>query len=445
VARPAVKDANVNNSDVARFAGLPENAIQQFFADTAGVYVPKLPYMRSWLQYFEDTFLEGVEDAAWYFIIPGLGPLIAKGFAKAAVGSETLGKDAAKLDVIKAIGTPLHQLESELAKLPATKARRLLGAKAGTLAASAALMCGAEYLVQHNKNWLTAKLFNTKNFTAVAGLEKPTSAVDEGEQDPASKAKRRNVQVLAGLGTALVGSVALAKGVGSSQQAFKAAKKVMKWVDFAPGFDISKSLLALGVGTGVVSYLDAARNKLERKELASRLALVVPYLLFGKELAGNTVAWLTERNVTVEDTSGKSVALHQLKDAQGKPFTFLKPDFKLGKTPFQAKTFLDFNAVKRSVYEEVAQLPITAPAKEQILTAFNSIGHNKFLLCTAVMSAWLALLINAQTRARFNRDQQAKRPFEPSSKLPAKLYGASNTTSGTFRHFVQNNSLATTA
>jgi hypothetical protein len=409
-----------------RFSGLPENAIQQFFADTAGVYAPKLPYMRSWLQFFEDTFLEGVEDAAWYFIIPGLGPLLAKAFNKLA--NTGINPEQAKT----LIGNPLHS--TNLKHLPTKQAARLIGAKAGTLTSAAALMCAAEYLVQHNKNWLTAKLFGTKNFAAVAGLEQGRNKVDVGEQDPANKAARRNKQVLGALAASLLGAAALTKGVPRSPQLVKATQKVLNWVDFGKGFDVSKSLLALGIGTGVVSYLDAARSKLERDELTSRLAIVVPYLMFGKELAGNFVAWVRQGGNElakafgigdVELANGSHVAIKDLKLPDGKPFSFIKPEFKLTHTPFRKQSFLDFNAVKSldTISQEVTKLDLPQVSKDRLIRSFSGIDHNKFLLCTAVMSGWLALLVNAQTRNRYKKQQQQAQQT-PGHHQQAKLYGS---------------------
>jgi hypothetical protein len=409
----------------ARFAGLPDNAIQQFFADTAGVYAPKLPYMRSWLQFFEDSFLEGVEDAAWYFIIPGLGPYIGKAFNQLAK-TGIHAKDATDL-----IGKPLHSLK--LDHLPADKAARLIGAKAATVTSAAALMCGAEYLVQHNKNWVTAKLFGTKNFAAVAGLEQSSNDVKKGEEDPTTKAALRNKQVLMGVLSALGASVVMAKGLPRSARLTQAAKNVLNWVDFGKGFDVSKSLLALGIGTGVVSYMDAARDNLERKELASRLAIVVPYLMFGKELAGNFVAWVRQGGNElakafgigdVELPDGKKVAIKDLKGADGKAFSFLQPDFNILKTPFQKESFLNFNAVKslETITKEVNKLDLPEVSKARLLRSFSGIDHNKFLLCTAVMSGWLAILVNAQTRNRYKRHHPDTQPQLGSHR--AKLYGS---------------------
>ena len=59
---------------------LPPNAMDQFWHDTAGVYVPKIPTWRSHIQAFKDTFLEFVEDGAFYFSIPLMGPLLARAY-----------------------------------------------------------------------------------------------------------------------------------------------------------------------------------------------------------------------------------------------------------------------------------------------------------------------------------------------------------------------------
>jgi hypothetical protein len=431
---------NAHGGGAVRFGALPENAVQQFFADTAGVYVPKLPYMRSSLQFFEDTYLEGVEDAAWYFIIPGLGPVLAKAFNK-------LNKTGVPTEkATQAIGTPMLQLGRTLKNLPQQQAQRLVGAKAGTLVSAASVMCAAEYLVQHNKNWLTSKLFRTNNFEAVAGLEQSTNQLADGSDNPANKAQRRNVQIITALAAGLAGAAGLSKGIAHSPKAFEAAKKVMQWADFGKGFDVSKPILALGIGTGVVSYLDAARSNLERKELASRLAIVVPFLMFGKELAGNAVGAFRQGGAFAKGfdvghvtlANGKQIAIKDLTLPDGTPFSFFKPDFNLLKTPWKKETFLNFDALKSidTLRKDVAQLPIPEGAKRTIEQSFNGIAHNKFLVCTAIMSAWLAVLVNAKTRSRYNQLKQAdKRPMVPHANLyGSRAFDQFNTAGGASAH-----------
>ena len=87
----------------------------------------------------------------------------------------------------------------------------------------------AEYMIQHAKNVLTAHLFKTRNFTAVAGLSDAQNQATDGETDPVKKAKRRAWQV----GGIMVTSLAIAfmspKLILKNKTAEKAARKILTY------------------------------------------------------------------------------------------------------------------------------------------------------------------------------------------------------------------------
>lgn len=288
-----------------KFGGLPPNAVSQFGLDLLGVWAPKIPLARSKEQLAEDAFLENIENGAFYFAIPLAAPSIAKGLS--SLHGLTTGLDAAgRKAFIQKVGSSWSTLGQDyLAKHAGTVAgRNLLGAKFATLIGVLSFAGGYEYMIQHAKNVMIAKGFGTKNFTAVAGLEERQNQAVAGEMDPVEKAKKRTWQVLSVMGAGFGLAAAtpfLVKSVPAYQ---KLAQKVMTVCNFSNSkdafFDITKPLLALIAGIGAVSYVDAARDSLERKETGSRLALVIPYMLFGKELAGNALA--------------KAVGLLQVKD-----------------------------------------------------------------------------------------------------------------------------------
>jgi hypothetical protein len=405
-----------------RFGRIGSNAVQSFLTDTAGVYVPKLPFIRSGLQLFEDTYLEGVEDAAFYFTIPTVSDHVFAPLLSNAV--DLKGKGLASAASVKDwVGTPIHKLGPVLNALPEAEARKLIGAKAGTVLGSLGVAAGFEYLIQHTKNWISADVFKAKNFTAVAGLEDRQNKLAEGQHDPVAKAKRRFKQVGAAVAGTTLGALAVAKGVQNGVIPTTVAKNSLKWMDFGNVFDLSKPLQAALVGVGVVSYLDAARDKLEFKETATRLGMVVPYLLVGKELSRNALAWGLER----VKLPTEKVAIHQLKNADGSRFSFFdaKP-----KNPFAAETFLNFDRVKSTIAPEVEKLAISPESKQLINRLYKGIGTGQYLLSAVGMTAFVCLLTYSQTRQRYKQQQEA---LQNTLAAKAPVVKANNSPFGAFQ------------
>jgi hypothetical protein len=437
--------SGANGPATPRFGRLPANAIQGFIGDTMGVYVPKLPFMRSKAQFFEETFLEFVEDGAFYFTVPVVGELLAKGMQRLAGLPQAIGQHLPKQAATKTgqdwIGTALADWQKTHAKALSPQAMeaiypRLVAAKAGTLLGVVGIAAGYEYLIQHVKNMITARAFKTKNFTAVAGLEPGRlERTRDDEHDPVVRGQHRLKQVPALTAGVLAASLALPSLLRRGGQPLKVAENLMQWVDFKRGsvFDLSNPILATTVLSGVASYLDAARDGLERKETATRLGIVVPYLLAGRQLAGNALAWFQDNKPMAALGNQRPKDLIIGRDAQGKPihFSFLDKKFHW-KTPFTPARFLDFDAVRplEAVLADLKQLPKTLEnpelAKALLAQRHGSIGTQKFMLSALGMTAGVCLLTYSQTRARYKRLQErlaAQRP--PAAASPWQPPGSS--------------------
>ncbi|MBY0404667.1 MAG: hypothetical protein K2X66_12260, partial [Cyanobacteria bacterium] len=376
----ASSSAHATNQASVKFEGIGPNAISQFVADTLGVWAPKMPFVRSKTQFFEDTFLEFVEDAAFYFTVPLAGQYLLAPIFNKLVG-------LTEKDGVQAIGTSVRNLG-------ATASKELIAAKSGTLLGALALAGGFEYMIQHAKNVITARHFKTKNFTAVAGLEKPTESTTHNEEDPVQKAKRRLFQVGTVVAALSGASLILPFAIKSSPTLVKVAKNILHHIDFSSKstFDLTKPILAVLIATGVVSYIDAARDSLERKETATRLLFVVPYLLFGKDIAANLLGKFFENQ-----SVGKGADKFIIKDK----VRFLDKAIK-------QESFLNFNIVKPSIFEEVQGLEIANTLKEAILSKHHQIKTSSYLLSALAIGCGLCLLTNYQTKQRFNKKQEAQ-------------------------------------
>lgn len=447
----------------SRLFYLAPNAVSSFWNDTAGVYLPKVPTWRSRIQAFKDTFLEFVEDSAFYFAIPVAGPILAKSYqgfvglekAVAQHAANPTTKANAKEQAIRWVGTPFSALEKEVAKhITATGQKEVLNkiaaTKAGALAGAVAFASGFEYLIPHLNNLATKKLFDTVNFTAVAGLEKQRDTVQPGEVDIIKRAKNRLFQVSAIASALVIGSAALP---GLLKGGAKPLQQLLKFVDFDARqevnafFDLSKPLLAIVIGHGVASYLDASQSSLERKETALRLGFVVPYLLAGGEATKNLLGWIGQNKLVTQSGKkfivgdGNAPALvkwlfghHKADGALG--VNFLTDKRKLSDAFTKAGEFLNFNFLK-SEEELLKALETVKPAGEAltnktslaITNKFGAIGPYSFLVKTLGMGVSVNLLAYALTRHRHKLAKQDEpqteskttAAYDPSATSGAKV------------------------
>jgi len=379
---------------------LSPTSLQQLAIDTTGVYLPKLPLVRSKAQFFEETYLELIEDLAFYSTIPAAGYLFAKLFKKLfadkspEISVETIGKSFAG-DTAKA-------------------SRKLLGLKGGVILAALGVALGFEYLIQHTKNIATDKIFHIQNFSAVAGLSQGTKHSQNefrtSDVDPVEKAKRRIWQT--GLFSAsLVGlAFALPKLAVKSDAVEKVLRSGLKYLDFgkAKSFDLHKFAMSLIITSGVISYLDASRDSLERKETAFRLAVIVPYLILGKGLVGNGLAEAIERYIKVgQGSERKNIGAH-LKQAG--------LSFKTGENPWKKFTspgsFFEISTLgdAKEFYEKLGKSSLSKPVQEGIVKWHKALT-NKWVSLPLVASALIAgiginAIAYAQTRRRFTKQRQ---------------------------------------
>ena len=441
----------------SRLLYLAPNAVSSFWNDTAGVYLPKVPTWRSHIQAFKDTFLEFVEDGAFYFTIPIVGPILARSYQGFVGLSDTVAQHAlepvvrtnAKEQTIQWLGTPFHLVEKQVEKVIAAPARKELlnkiaATKAGALVGAVAIASGFEYLIPHLNNLATKELFNTVNFTAVAGLEKQRDSIDEGEVDIIKRAKKRFFQVSAIAGGLLLGSAALPTLLKGGA---KNLKQLLRFVDFDARpemnafFDLSTPLLAVVIGHGVASYLDASQSSLERKETGLRLAFVVPYLLAGGQLTKNLLGWIGQ-NRLVDHEGGKFIL------GDGKAPAFIKQIFghrkaegALGLNFLNEKRqwsdaftkkgqFLNFDFLKsKEVLREALEAAEISGKKLSKQTIFNisdrfaNIGPYAFWVKTLGMGVSVNLLAYALTRHRHQAEQSKEKKAQ---QEPTKVVNPSS-------------------
>jgi hypothetical protein len=403
-------------------------AISQALTDIVGVWMPKLVVLRSPFQFFEETFLEFVEDLAFYFSSAVAGFGLHKLMAKLA--GFKLSKNAEKLNSQReaiGLGTPGKTDKGS---------KELIATKFGTLLGALALGGGFEFMIQHTKNIVTATQFHARNFTAIAGLEGAQDKAAKGEEDPVDKAKRRAKQVglavLGGLGAALLAPLAITR----SKMLENGARKFLSYIDFSSGkaFDLSKPILGVLALIGAVSYIDASRDSLERKENATRLAVVIPYMIFGKEMIGYLMAKFHEKFGTV-NVDGKDFKIGDLKKELG--FSFLKDENPL-KRAFKAEMFLnmqvqrdlnEFNAHFDEVTQKVRQNKpemnlFLDKLKVALASHTGGSASSAFYLSAALTGILINLIAYAMTRERFKHQQGGKPPsadvlVPPQSYTPA--------------------------
>jgi hypothetical protein len=434
---------------------LTPNSLSQFWTDTFGVGAPVAlaASTRGWINVFESIYLELIEDGAFYFTLPIVGPILGAGLANAFSGVKDWRKNKnlstlashleltdkkGQADARRLVGHPMRKISEELEKLPLDKKakqeilERVVSTKAGALIGTLGVAAGLEYMIQHTKNVVTAQGFKTKNFAAVAGLEESKAHTEEGLTDPVKKAKKRGKQV----GAFVLGSLATAfatpfilKNIGG----LRAAEKVMKVADCKPGFDISKPILALLIGTGVASYLDAARDPLEKKETGTRLCVVVPYLLFGKELAGYGITKFKEKFTKVilgQDKSGKEVKV-PIRDVL--PLTTGDPFKKM----VNKESLLEFDVIKsakeivndlsdkddnnQKVKERLNKLggfKLTDEIKAKLIAEHGKLNIYSYLLGALGCGLGMNLLIYKQTQARYKHKQEAAKQQQTAGSTP---------------------------
>jgi hypothetical protein len=412
-------------------------ALRQFAQDTAGVWLPKAPVslLRNTqegndnpsaqklnkIQFFEDTFLEFFEDGAFYFTIPVVGTVMGALISKlhGGVDYKEIGKSWKDLSV--------KDVSRDLVST------RLLGAKSGAIIGALGSAFAFEYMVQHWKNLITAKKFHTTNFTGVAGLESSRTKIAPGEDDPVAKASKRGKQVgafwLASLGVALATPTLVTKW--AKNESLHQIPKILRYLNFGSSekslFDTHKGFQGLLVMVGLASYLDAARDKLEFKEQATRLSVVIPYLLFGQAVAGNLLAKGLERIPFYKDTKGNRVSMQELNLDMldlGNEKSMLKAMWKKGTTP-ESVLRLDLSKTKNAFAESVKKLQLenrisSETAQKMIKLHGPGMYIGSLALGAAVCGIGINLIAYHQTNQRHKKQLAARIGNHPNPSIQSQ-------------------------
>ncbi|MCA9807346.1 MAG: hypothetical protein KC476_05255 [Cyanobacteria bacterium HKST-UBA06] len=260
--------------------GVHGNAASMFLIDTMTVWAPKIVVSRSLPEAAEMTFLEFVESGLFYFV-PGI---LAGGIA----GRGGLYKLFMNL-VPKGRRFDVKHLAGDLAKMSPKLAQRVAPVKMAVILSSLAGAFAGEYALSFIKNLLTEKVFHVTDFSNIASLNKNKNAAQTNRKAVNEKAYRRIGQCAIGAAAALLASVAMVRFGFKSDRAMKIAKTVGKYLDFSYGKN-GKGGLTFGLGAGqipvviyagAISYTDAARDALEKIEVAIRANVTAWYLAFG--------------------------------------------------------------------------------------------------------------------------------------------------------------------
>jgi hypothetical protein len=285
---------------------------QKFMQDTLSVWAPKALFTRSLAEFSEMSFLEFVESAFFYYS-PGI------------LGKNVFQHAARKLNPSKVAPELISKSYGELVAKHSDKLNHVLPVKAATiLAAVGTAGIFGEYSLSFAKNLLTETVFKKSRFSDIVGLS--DGQKDSHELSPqGKKAVRRIGQTLGVLGGVLAGSALLARYGHASPALVKASEKLVKNFDFSfknvlnrhgkpdIAFDLGRKQLWGIIGLGVISYLDAARDGLERKEVATRLAIVAPWLAVGDQVVKHPFIQKLQKTAPelfhkTLDASGKVVA-----------------------------------------------------------------------------------------------------------------------------------------
>jgi hypothetical protein len=245
--------------------------------DVALSWGSKLFTLKSPTDFFEVTCNEAMENSVLYFGIPLMGNVILRKGLSLIAGLQA--------DEIR---QPLHQIvqmaKPMQAKVLASRAALIIGAVG-------AMSLGAEYAMPFIKNLLTLKLFKKSSYTNILNLS-PDQANSKKQAEAVEKKAWHRIRIaglmgLASLATAA--SLALIARSGKADLLLKPLLNFVKFADFNVNLQsnkLSMSQVQMGafMAAAFVSYCDAARETIERKEIAGRLGVVLPALLFGDQI-----------------------------------------------------------------------------------------------------------------------------------------------------------------
>ncbi len=278
-----------------------------FLRDTSVAWLPKIVVSRSLIEISESTFLEFLESGVVYFSVP----LAAKGLHNFFFNQARKTFTGGVLDK-KLLQKPVSKLLYEAGQKGGESVKKqlphILSVKAATiLGPMVAVGLGCEYLINYGKNLMTAHFFKKDKFSDVVNLSK--GQMKSGEKSEVVNKSIGRALVTLGLMMGTLGASALLARFGhrlptSSAKPYKnllknlgfvsAAKQtpddlmaaVVKHLDFDAnkgGFSLSGNQLRWYMLASIPAYADAARDKYERVEAVTRLAMIMGYLGFGQQ------------------------------------------------------------------------------------------------------------------------------------------------------------------
>ncbi|MCD8024841.1 MAG: hypothetical protein LUE64_04835 [Candidatus Gastranaerophilales bacterium] len=275
----------------------------RFIQDTATNWLPKAVFSRSKEDFAEMSFLEFIESGIFYFAAPIMGEHVFRnGIFKAAQNP------SAREKVNELIPKSVDAIKNNKAISESLK-RRSIAAKAGITLACACIPI-AEYNLSFAKNLFTLKTFKKADFNNVVILNKNQKEDPKRQERVEKHSKNQLKKAAIYSGTALIGGLLLAKFGAKSDKLQKFSENLLE-----PGknlskkmggkgekflseygkldFDEEKGKLALSKGqlaltaiSGLFGYSKAAedRGELDKKEVWTRVPLVVFYTIFGSSL-----------------------------------------------------------------------------------------------------------------------------------------------------------------
>lgn len=316
----------------------------RFIQDTATNWAPKAIFTRSKADFAEMSFLEFIESAIFYFAPPIFGEKLFR---------STVFNKLQPKNIRNVINEQIPKSVKEISKnvnLSSEIKKRVIATKAGILLACICIPA-AEYALSFAKNLFTLKNFHKSNFNNIANLDKTHTEKENTEQqkrvEKNAKKQLKNFGIIsiagiaAGVILTLFGHKSnvlqkVSKSILNPGKFFERildtiglkSKKIKNTIgkfslDFANNngkLALSKGQLALTAITGLFGYSKAAedRGKLDKKEVWTRVPLVVFYTIFGGELFEKVFHKILEKKNLFKDVI--------YKNAEGKVITPLRKD-----------------------------------------------------------------------------------------------------------------------
>ncbi|MCA9806862.1 MAG: hypothetical protein KC476_02810 [Cyanobacteria bacterium HKST-UBA06] len=349
-------------------------ALNKFIQDLGIAAVPRLTVSRSKTERAEISFIELAESLVYCYGIGGAGKYIFENLMHGLVPKSVGLNKSVLTKSVEAIEKGAPQL-----------ARHAVSTKAGILMASVGLMAvSAQYSLHFLKNLMTHNVFKQNKFSDVVNLSHGKSVADD-HNPVVTKAKRRIVQAVSVGGALILAGMGLARfGHKLPTPLFNVIKAGVKHLDFAHGkkaYTLSQPLLRyVFAPINVLGYIDAARDNLERVETATRLAVVVPSLLYGQELLESAM-----------ESSVKGSMPH------------------LFNPTGSAKTL---KQLATEAVGEAGSLSKAMPTFAKHMAAKNRIFGAPLLFSILIPGVGVALLNRAWTKYRYNRNLPSANPLQ---------------------------------